>query len=60
MSSVKLPQYIWHNQGEVEFPLPDNWQVFVHNIAGSDRPVMSPDDIKAALASPIGTLPLRK
>lgn len=60
MNSVKLPQYIWHNQREVEFPLPDNWQVTVYNIAGSDRPAMSPDEIKAALASPVGTSPLRE
>ena len=60
MNSVKLPQYIWHNQSEVEFTLPDNWQVTVHNIAGSDKPAMSPDEIKAALTSPIGSLPLRE
>ena len=60
MNSVKLPQYIWHHQREVEFALPDNWQVAVHNIAGSDKPAMRPDEIKATLASPIGTLPLRE
>ena len=60
MNSVKLPQYIWHDQREVEFPLPDNWKITVHNIAGSNKPAMRPDEIKAALASPIGTLPLRE
>jgi nickel-dependent lactate racemase len=60
MNNVKLPQYIWHNQREVEFPLPDNWMVTVHNITGSDRPAMSPHEIKAALTSPIGTSPLRE
>ena len=34
MSIVKLPQYIWHNQKDVEFPLPDDWQITVQNIAG--------------------------
>ncbi|HEY95739.1 MAG TPA: DUF2088 domain-containing protein [Dehalococcoidia bacterium] len=60
MNSIKLPQYIWHNQREVEFTLPDNWQVTVHNIAGFDKPAMRPDEIKAAIASPVGTLPLRE
>jgi len=60
MNSVKLPQYIWHNQREVEFPLPETWQITVHNIAGSDRPAMLPDEIKAALAAPIGAQPLRE
>ena len=60
MNSVKLPQYIWHNQREVEFPLPDTWPVTVHNIAGSDKPAMRPDEIKAAIASPVGTLPLKE
>jgi nickel-dependent lactate racemase len=60
MNSIKLPQYIWHDQREVEYPLPDNWQIAVHNIAGSDKPAMSLDQIRAALTSPIGTLPLRE
>ncbi len=60
MSTVKLPQYIWHNQQDVEFPLPDNWQVTVQNIAGYDRPALKPDEIRAALASPIEAPPLRE
>ena len=57
---VKLPQYSWYDQKEVEYPLPDNWQVTVHNIAGYDRPAMKPDEIKAAVTSPIGMPPLRE
>src|SRR3972149_2243552 len=60
MSSVKLPQYIWHNQKEVEFPLPDNWKVSVHNIAGYNKPALKPEQIKAAIASPTGMPPLRE
>lgn len=60
MSSVKLPQYIWHNQKEVEFPLPDNWQVTICNIAGYNKPALKPQAIKAAIASPIGMAPLRE
>ena len=57
---VKLPEYSWYDQREVEYPLPDNWQVTVHNIAGYDRPAMKPDEIKAAVTSPIGMPPLRE
>ena len=60
MNGVTLPQYIWYNPREVEYSLPDNWQITVHNIAGSDRPAMSMDEIKTALASPIGSLPLKE
>ncbi|MDP6127013.1 MAG: lactate racemase domain-containing protein [Dehalococcoidales bacterium] len=60
MSIVKLPQYIWHNQKDVEFPLPDDWQITVQNIAGHDRPALKPEEIRAAIASPVGMEPLRE
>src|SRR3990172_5338664 len=59
MSSIKLPLYIWHNQKEVEFPLPDDWKIKVHNITGYNKPALKPGQIKAAIASPIGTAPFR-
>ncbi len=58
--SVKLPEYSWYDPREVEYPLPDNWQVTVHNIAGYDRPALKPDAIKKAVTSPIGMPPLRE
>jgi len=57
---IKLPQYIWYEPREVEFPLPDSWEVAVHHIAGYDRPAMTPDEIRAAIVSPIGMPPLRE
>lgn len=60
MKSVKLPQYLWHNPKQVEFPLPDSWKVTVHNITGYNKPAMKPAEIKAAIASPIGMPPLRE
>ncbi len=60
MSSVKLPQYIWHNQKDVEYALPDSWKVSVQNIAGYNKPAMTPAKIRAAIASPIGTKPLKE
>ena len=57
---VKLPQYLWFDPREVEFPLPDSWQVTVHNIAGYNRPAMKADEIREAVTSPIGMSPLRE
>ena len=60
MSSVKLPQYSWFNPREVEYRLPDDWQVTVHNIAGYDKPTLTPEEIKKAVISPTGMPPLRE
>jgi nickel-dependent lactate racemase len=57
---VKLPQYSWYDSREVEFSLPDSWQVTVYNIAGYDRPAMKVDEIRAAVRTPIGMRPLRE
>jgi nickel-dependent lactate racemase len=58
--TIKLPQYAWYEPREVEFKLPDKWQVAVHNIAGYKIPALGAEEIKAAIASPIGMPPLRE
>jgi nickel-dependent lactate racemase len=60
MSSVKMPQYMWFNPKDVEYPFPDSWKVNVYDIAGDKKPVLKPDKIKAAIAKPIGMPPLRE
>ncbi|MBN2238281.1 MAG: DUF2088 domain-containing protein [Dehalococcoidales bacterium] len=60
MSSVKLPEYSWFDPREVEYPLPDGWQVTVYNMAGYNKPELKPEDIKKAVKSPIGMPPLRE
>ena len=60
MSTIRLPQYIWHDPREVEFPLPDSWRVTVHNIHGYNQPAMKPAGIRDAIASPMGMRPLRE
>ena len=60
MNSVKLPEYSWYEPRDVEYRLPDNWEVTVHNIAGHDKPAMKPEEIRKAVTSPIGMPPLRK
>jgi nickel-dependent lactate racemase len=60
LNSVKLPQYSWFEPREVEYRLPDDWQVTVNNIAGYDKPALKPEEIRKAVASPIGMPPLRE
>ena len=58
---IKLPEYEWSEQPrEVEYPLPDSWEVHVYDIAGANKPELTPAEIKTALASPIGSPPLRE
>lgn len=57
---IKLPQYVWYESREVEFALPDNWEVNIHNIAGYDKPAMTPEEIEAAISSPTGMPQLRE
>jgi len=40
MSSVKMPQYMWFNPKDVEYPFPDSWKVNVYDIAGDKKPVL--------------------
>ena len=58
MNGFSVPQMAWHETNELTLPLPGSWQVAVHNIAGHDRPAMTAEEIKAALARPIGTAPI--
>ncbi len=60
MSVIKLPQLAWYGDKELEFPLPDNWSVKFYNMAGFNRPAMKPEAIKAAIANPIGSPPIRE
>ncbi|MFH1382172.1 MAG: lactate racemase domain-containing protein [Chloroflexota bacterium] len=57
---IKLPAYQWYDPKEIDYPLPDEWPATVYKIAGADRPVMTHEQIKAAIASPIGSPRLRE
>ena len=57
---VKLPEYEWFDPKEVEYYLPDSWDVTVYDIAGANRPAMTAGEIKEALKSPIGTPTIRE
>ena len=60
MNNVKLPQYSWFNPRGVEYRLLEEWEVTVHNIAGYDKPSLTPEQIQKAVASPTGMPPLRE
>ncbi len=60
MPVIKLPQLAWYGTRELELTLPDSWPVKFYNMAGFDRPVMKPEAIKAAIANPIGSPPIRE
>jgi nickel-dependent lactate racemase len=57
---ISLPQLAWHGVKELKITLPDDWQVEVCNMAGYNRPKLSPAAIKKAVRSPIGMKPLRE
>ncbi|MFC1871771.1 lactate racemase domain-containing protein [Chloroflexota bacterium] len=57
---IKLPQLSWYDTGELEVPLPDDWDVKVCNMGGYDRPALSDDRIKAAITNPIGAPRIRE
>jgi nickel-dependent lactate racemase len=52
---MKLPAYQWYNPREVDYPVPDEWHATLYNIAGVNRPVMTDQQIAAAINSPIGS-----
>lgn len=58
--TIKLPQLPWHRSRELELPVPDSWHVEVCHIAGANLPAMKPEQIKAAIAKPIGSPPVRE
>ncbi len=60
MNIIKVPQLAWYETKELELPLPDSWQVEIHNMAGYNRPAMKPDEIKASIRNPIGIPPIRE
>jgi nickel-dependent lactate racemase len=60
MNTVVLPQLPWHGTKELKLPLPDSWQVEIYHMAGWDRPAMKPAEIKAAIANPIGSTPIKE
>jgi len=60
MNAIRLPQLAWYGTKELELPLPDSWQLEVCDMAGDNHLALKPDQIKAAIARPIGMPPIRE
>ncbi len=60
MFSIKLPQLAWYGAKGLELSFPDDWPVKCYNFAGADKPAMKPEEIRKAIANPIGSPPLRE
>lgn len=58
--NITLPQLAWHESGERAYPLPDDWEVTVHQMAGHDRPRLSEEALRRAVREPVGMAPLRE
>jgi nickel-dependent lactate racemase len=59
-NTIALPQLAWHGVRELKLSFPESWQVEVCNMAGYNRPHLTPTGIKKAITSPIGMPPLRE
>jgi len=54
-------QYEWSdNPREVEYFLPDCWDITVYNIAGAFRSPLTQEQIENTITSPIGVLPINE
>ncbi len=61
MAFIRLMEYEWSdNPHEVDYYVPDSWDVTVHHIAGYQKPVLTPEQISSAVASPIGSSRIRE
>jgi len=58
--TIKVPNRMWHGEGELELSFPGGWEVIPCLMNGHSEPELSDNDIKKALSNPAGTLPLRK
>jgi lactate racemase len=57
---VKVPQLAWFGPRELELSLPTDWQLTIPYMHGYDRPGLKPEEIRAAIRNPIGTIPLSR
>lgn len=60
MNVITVPQLAWYKTKELQLPFPDSWQIEVCNMAGYNRPALKPEEIKAAIAKPIGLPSIRE
>ncbi|MFC1935607.1 lactate racemase domain-containing protein [Chloroflexota bacterium] len=60
MAFIRLMEYEWSEYPhEVDYYVPDSWDVTVHHIAGQKKPVLTPSQISSQVASPINSPRIR-
>lgn len=52
---VKVPQFAWYGDTELELEFPPSWKVITCRMAGQDAPKLNDKQIRAAFDNPIGT-----
>jgi lactate racemase len=57
-NKLTLPQLAWHGVKNMDITLPESWQVQAYNMAGFNKPHLTPTQIKKAVGSLIGLPPL--
>jgi nickel-dependent lactate racemase len=53
--NVKIPQFPWYGDTELDLRFPDAWKVVICDMAGKDAPKLSETEIEAAFSHPFGT-----
>jgi lactate racemase len=59
-NTFTLPQLAWHGVKGMDIVLPEKWQAQAYNMAGYNRPHLTPAQINEAVASPRGMTPLHR
>ena len=52
---VKVPQFPWYGDTELELEFPSAWKVITCQMVGQDAPKISDEKLEAAFLEPIGT-----
>ena len=52
---VKVPQFPWYGDTELELEFPDSWEVVVPRMAGEKAPKLTDQQIRDAIRKPTGT-----
>ncbi|MCX5997170.1 MAG: lactate racemase domain-containing protein [Chloroflexi bacterium] len=60
VKQVRLPHRIWHGAGTLELDFPANCEIIECRMAGHDCPPLTPKQIAAGFASPIGSARLHE
>ena len=58
MKQVEIPHHSWYEDEPLTLTFPDEWKVHRCRMEAEDGKAMTPDEIKAAIHSPLGQKPL--